>query len=81
MKPLRIGIFPRTSQISECVLALATLRPTGTCPELGISADVLGIALDIAKIPYVLVSIKFDGSFGSYDAEQDKWTGRVWMMI
>ncbi len=68
-RPIKVGILSHPPRISHCAVHLAKLHETRDCGDLGLTADVLGKALAIARIPYTLVPLEFDGNIGSYDAD------------
>ncbi len=72
---IRVGIFPHSSQVSECGANLSKLRRTEGCQDLGIAADVLGLALDIANLQHELVRLPYDGNYGKFDEREQLWTG------
>ncbi len=78
MDRLKIAVFPIAPYIESCVLDLSELRPTKRCPQLGLGAEVLGMALEMARLPYSLVKLpnynaSSDG--GVFDEQSGNWSG------
>ncbi len=82
MEPLNIAIFAEPPLIEPCVLNLPTLATTKSCQYLGIGAEILGTALEIAQLPYQLV--KFHNystdDIGVYDEMEDRWSGTSFVL-
>ncbi len=74
-RAIRVGVFPHGNQMTECAPYLRKLQPTEECTDIGMAADILGNALEIAQIPYKVVPLKFDGQYGKFDEKLDTWTG------
>ncbi len=73
---LKVGVFPYHQLITECALSLEKLEPNNRqCRDVGLGAEILGTALNVARIPHFVVPLKFDGNTGSYDENEQKFTG------
>ncbi len=79
MATVRIGLFSYPGVIENCVLNRSKLTADKHCPNLGIGADLLGRALDIANVSYKLVPFfnlnPESYGFGSYDPDTGTWHG------
>ncbi len=76
MRAIRVGTLAYEPFLNDCLVKSSSLLPTKNCSRPGISAVVLGMAFQIAKIPYELVEVGLDNSgFGSLDEETGQWKG------
>ncbi len=77
MEPLKVGVFPEAPYIKPCVLNLSQLTTTRSCQSLGIGAEILGTALAIAQLSYVLVPLQnySNSDIGAYDEGMGRWSG------
>ncbi len=76
VQPIRVGIFAYEPHVNKCVLNSTTLLPTSYCARPGLYAQVLGMAFQLANIPYELVETEFRGDFGSLDEQTGTWSGK-----
>ncbi len=76
--PLRVGVYEYPGVVEGCVLTLSRLSRTAQCPDVGVSAKLLGQALDIAAIPYEIVPIHLAGHLaGSLNKTLGRWSGET----
>ncbi len=74
--PLNIGMYEFGGVVTKCAVNLAELSPTKNCPDIGVSSEILGNALAIAKVPYQLVSVEeYADNFGALDETTGRWSG------
>ncbi len=78
-KTIRVGVFSYANQMTECAPYVRRLQPTEECRDIGMGANILGNALEIAQIPYEVVPLIFDGQYGKFEEELGVWTGSTLM--
>ncbi len=73
---LKVGLFVYAGVTPRCALNLTRLVPTKMCPDIGVSLDLFGKALELARIPYRLVPFdKADNEIGVLNETTAIWTG------
>ncbi len=74
---IKVGVFPYQMRTSECAVRFETLTPTKRCPDVGLTANLLGIMLDMANVSYEVVPLNFSESFGKFDGASGEWSGSL----
>ncbi len=76
--PLKIGMYEFGGVVTKCAVNLTKLSATKNCPDIGVSSEILGNALAIAKIPYQLVSLEeYADNYGALDETTGRWSGSM----